>query len=213
ERRSVMVRSVEILLRELARARNNPFIQPSLFHPPGIEAKRVLASHATWTSQQAEISSQIAARLPDGGRMEVQSGLIRQCTKIDVDRAPDAVEACQTLLLHALHVPKSVGDVLKIEPNTSFHQSCPLAAPLAKQVPLLPRRGFMAVGSAERVLMLGLGLQRSRKDQNQEASRKEETHLQHAETPGVAQFHSSSAYRLPERPAIRIRESLNADTP
>src|SRR4029077_6054670 len=49
ERRSVMLRSVKILARELTDSHGEPFVEGSLFNPPGIEAERVGACHPTGT--------------------------------------------------------------------------------------------------------------------------------------------------------------------
>src|SRR5262249_52149690 len=105
KRRRVVLRPVKILARELTRAHGKAFIRPSLFQPPGIEAERIFAGHAARTGQQAKICTQVASCLPKRSRMEIQSGLLLQRAKIDVDRASDAVPARQSLFLLALDVP------------------------------------------------------------------------------------------------------------
>ena len=112
-----------ILARELTNSCGEPFVQPSLFYPPGIETERVGAGHPARTGQQAQITSEVTSRLPECRPMEIQSGPIRQRTKIDIHRTSETVPACKSLFLFALDVRQRIADILKIESDSSFPQT------------------------------------------------------------------------------------------
>ena len=62
----------KILACELADARRDSLVAPSLLEPPRIEAARIHAGHPAGTCQQAQMSSEIASALPERRRMEIQ---------------------------------------------------------------------------------------------------------------------------------------------
>src|SRR5262249_22851526 len=146
------------LLRELADARHDAFIEPALLQPPGIKPERVLAGHAARSGDQPQIISQVASTLPDRGGMEIEPRLFGQGAEIDVDRGPDAVETCRALFLLALDVPQSVGDELKIETNSPFQQTRAFSTPVSQQVPICSLDFFVSVGSAEFVFEVSLAI-------------------------------------------------------
>src|SRR5262249_23500882 len=173
--------SVEILFGELAHARDHAFLQPSFLQPPRIEAQRILTGHATRAGYKSQIRAEISSSLPHCGGMKIQPIQICHGAQININRASDAVEARHVFLLHAFDVPECVGNVLNIEPNTPLQQPCSFATPVAKKMFLFSWRGLMAVWPTERVLMLGLGMQWIRNDQDQAADKEKKTRSQHAE--------------------------------
>lgn len=120
EGRRVVLSSIEILTCELANAYSDPLIQPSLFYPPRIETARIHAGHAARTCQQAQISSEIAAALPESRCVEIQAVLADQLTEIDVYSSPEPIPTRKPLFLLALEVPQGIVDILKIEFHTAF---------------------------------------------------------------------------------------------
>jgi hypothetical protein len=54
--------------------------------------------------------------------MEVQSMMLHQRTKIDVNRASETVPARKTLFLLTLDVPERIADVMQVELDTAFQQ-------------------------------------------------------------------------------------------
>ena len=88
------------------------------------------------TSQQTKISAQIAAALPECGRMEIQSVLTDQRTQVDVHRSTETIPTREPLFLLTLNVPERVADVLEVEPHTAFEQAGPLATPSSKEMTL-----------------------------------------------------------------------------
>src|SRR5262249_54096006 len=64
--------------------------------------------------QCSEVSTQIAASLPERRGVEVQTTVTGQCAKIDVDRPAEAVPACETFRLYTLDIPQRIRDVLDL---------------------------------------------------------------------------------------------------
>ena len=159
-----MLGSVEILTRELAHACGDPFVQPSLFQPPGIEAKRIRARHAAGAAQEPKICSQIAAALPERCGMEIQSVLTDQHTQVDVYGSPESVPTRESFLLLTLNVPERVAYVLEVKPHTTFEQAGPLATPVTKEMPVRALACLMTVRAAKRFPYACLGISPGRKE-------------------------------------------------
>jgi hypothetical protein len=102
----------------------------------------------------------IAAGLPDRSDVKVQPRLLRKRAEIDIYSSPESVPTCESLWLHALEVPERIADVLQIESHSAIKEARPLATPLTQQVPVRTLAGFVAVWSAERFLLLTLGVER-----------------------------------------------------
>ena len=145
-----MLGSVEILARELAHACGDPFVQPSFFQPPGIEATCIRARHAAGAGQEPEICSEIAAALPECCRMEIQTLLTDQRTEIDVYGSAESVPTRESFLLLTLNVPERVANVLEVEPHTMFEQAGPLAIPVTQEMPVRALACLMTVRAAKR---------------------------------------------------------------
>ena len=159
-----MLGSVEILTRELTHSCGDPFVQPSLFQPPGIEAKRIRARHTAGAGQEPKICSQIAAALPECCRMEIQSLLTDQRTQVDVHRAPKPIPTRESFFLLTLNVPERVADVLEVKPHTAFEQAGPLATPITQQMSVGALACLMTVRAAKRFPYACLGISPGRKE-------------------------------------------------
>ncbi len=85
--------------------------------------------------------------------MEVQTMLLDQSAKVDVDCTSDAIPNRGSLLLVTLDVPKSVRDVLKIKAGTVFQQARSFAAPIPKKMIVGTWTGLMTVRPAQRFLL------------------------------------------------------------
>src|SRR5262245_59477847 len=143
-----MLGAVKILPGKLADSSGDAVIEPALFDPPGVEAASILAGHATRTSQCPQISSEIAAALPQSRRVEVQTMLTAQCAEVDVNRPAEAVPTCEPFRLYTLEIPEGIRNVLKIEANAAFQQTSSFAAPVAEEVPVRPLACLVAIWTA-----------------------------------------------------------------
>ena len=156
EGRCEVLRSIEISTCKLTHTRNDSFIPPSLFDPPGIEAACIHAGHPTWTGEQTQIGPEIAAALPKRCCVKIQPLLTDQRAKIDVDRSAKSVPNGQSLFLFAFDIPEGIADVLKIEAHSMLLKACSLTVPLPEDVTMGALTGFVAVRTRKRLLLPGL---------------------------------------------------------
>jgi hypothetical protein len=102
-----VLRSIEVLPGELAHACSDTLVQPSLFHPPGIEAESIPARHAARAGQQAKVVPENASCLPERSRVEVQAGQIGQGAEVNVHRASETVPHRESFFLLTLEIAYS----------------------------------------------------------------------------------------------------------
>ena len=85
--------------------------------------------------------------------MEIQAGLVNECSEIDVHRTSKSIKARKLIRLLALDVGKRVADVLEIKANATFQQARPLAVPVSEKVAVRAFASLMTVGPAECLLL------------------------------------------------------------
>src|ERR1700730_814922 len=128
----VVLGSVKILARTLSHAHRDTPVHPSLLNPPRIEASRVRTRHSARPGQESQILSEIASSLRESSRVEVQSILPGQRTKIDVDGRAETVPRRKLRLLLALEAPEGVADILEVESHATLQQACSQAIPVSQ---------------------------------------------------------------------------------
>src|SRR5258707_15700707 len=126
----------------------------------------IRAGHPTWTGEETQICSEIAAALPEPSRMEIPPLLTDERAKIDVHCPSESVPARESLFLHALEIPEGIADVLKMETHTAILQADPLAAPVSEEVAVRTLTRFVTVMGGERFLLRSLGMGRKCKNTN-----------------------------------------------
>src|SRR5580692_7709690 len=151
-----MLRPVKVLAGKLPDSTSHAVFLPALFQPPGIETESISAGHAAWPCQCAQIASKVRACLPNRGRMKVQAFPTEQGTEIDIHAPSKTVPARQPFLLLALHVPKTIADVLQIESDTPFLKPRPLTSPISKNMAPWALPSLMAIRTAKRSISDGL---------------------------------------------------------
>src|SRR5215469_5195386 len=84
--------------------------------------------------------------------MEVEVVYAGQLPEVDIHCPTNAIPAVELCFLRAVKIRERIADVLEIEMDTLFFQSCPLAAPLTEQVTVRALTCLMAVWAAESFL-------------------------------------------------------------
>jgi len=106
--------------------------------------------------------------------MEIQVAPAEQLSKINIDRATEAVPAREPFRLHALEVRQGIADVLKIEGHSLFLQARPFPSPGPEEMAVWTLTGFVAVRAREWFLLRGLRTDRQGEQANTDAQGKQE---------------------------------------
>src|SRR5215831_10547651 len=111
--------------------------------------------------------------------MEVEIVYAGQLPEVDIHCPTNAIPAVELCFLRALKIRERIADVLEIEMDTLFFQSCPLAAPLTEQVTVRALTCLMAVWTAKSLLW-SLALQIHRHYQRAKARASEKSNSKHS---------------------------------